>query len=404
MIVPSRRETDWTFSTEPGHLQLLLNSPQFSRLILIGNIPISPQPAISYTGSKQLIDPIDLEIAEQKLTPLLFALSPKSCLLKGLPEIPFLSYEDEVIHSVIVELCVGSLVGEMLVEDVELEGFEGREFRRRLRFKRMPNLIQTQIRIYPITGNGFVGLGKTEFCHDFRVLVHPYLTPMVAGVSLIGSYLDERIRCGFRPKAMCLGVGGGALLGFLNAQLGFEVLGVEADEVVLRVARQYFGLKDCDKLIRVCLGDGIELIEKFASKEKTSEIDFLGDHNSDGFHGKFDVIMVDLDSSDAKIGISAPPLEFIRKSVLLQARMVLHEQGILIINVIPPAVSFYETLIHKFQEVFEELYEIDVGNGENYVIIATTSVGTVSINCENSFMSKLRGAIQGLFIDSIRKI
>ncbi|PQQ06960.1 methyltransferase-like protein 13 [Prunus yedoensis var. nudiflora] len=77
----------------------------------------------------------------------------------------------------------------MVVEDVEIDsGGEAskREFRRRLRFKRMPNLVQT----------------------------------------------EGRIRSGFRPKALCLGVGGGALLGFLKAELGFQVVGVEADKEV----------------------------------------------------------------------------------------------------------------------------------------------------------------------------
>lgn len=261
----------------------------------------------------------------------------------------------------------------------------------------MPNLIQTQIRIYPKNGSKFLGLGETsEFCCDLGVLVQPYLAPMVAAVSLISSYIDERIRCGFRPRALCLGVGGGALLGFLNDKLDFEVVGVEADEVVLRVARQYFGLKD-DESVRVCLGDGVELIKKLCSTDKILEID-------DCFHGKFDVIMVDLDSSDAKIGTSAPPVELTNKSILLQARMILHEQGILVMNVIPNAVSFYETLVDTFREVFEEIYEIDVGNGENYVLIAIRSAGTVSVDKESCFMSKLKRAIQGLFIDSIRKI
>ncbi|XP_022640479.1 uncharacterized protein LOC106772352 [Vigna radiata var. radiata] len=37
MLVPEGREIDWIFSTELGHLQLLLSSPEISRLILIGN-------------------------------------------------------------------------------------------------------------------------------------------------------------------------------------------------------------------------------------------------------------------------------------------------------------------------------------------------------------------------------
>ena len=71
--------------------------------------------------------------------------------------------------------------------------------------------------------------------------MHPYLGPMVASLLLVGCCTEERIQCGFKPKALCIGVGGGALLRFLRAQLGFEVVGIEADEVLL-VARRYFWL------------------------------------------------------------------------------------------------------------------------------------------------------------------
>ena len=65
-----------------------------------------------------------------------------------------------------------------------------------------------------------------------------------------------------------------------------------------------------------------------------------------------DAIKVDLDSSDATNGTSAPPLEFIRKQVLLAAKSVLCDFGILAINVISPNRSFYEKLIYEFREVF----------------------------------------------------
>ncbi|GLU10908.1 hypothetical protein SLE2022_276850 [Rubroshorea leprosula] len=120
---------------------------------------------------------------------------------------------------------------------------------------------------------------------------------------------------------------------------------------------------------------------------------------------KFDVIMVDLDSSDMCNGVSAPPLEFVRKSVLLAAKSILGDFGIFVINVIPPSRLFYEKLIHQFKEVFHELYEIDSGNGDNFVLIAKV-LPIVSSNGdgENSFLKKLRLVISGAYMDSIRKI
>ncbi|KAI5344149.1 PREDICTED: methyltransferase 13 [Prunus dulcis] len=181
---------------------------------------------------------------------------------------PILSYEDNVIFSVVLERCVGSLVGEMVVEDVESGGEASkREFRRRLRFKRMSNLVQTEVRIVPNTGFGldYVEIGEVEFRLDNSILVHPYLVPMLASRQLIAFYIKGWIRSRFRLKALCLGVGGGALLGFLKAKLGFQVVGVE-DKEVLRVATKYYGLEDGGEHINVCVGDAIKVIEKLAGR------------------------------------------------------------------------------------------------------------------------------------------
>lgn len=333
------------------------------------------------------------------LKPLVIALSPKS--YRNL-EVPFLSFEDNIISSLVLEKCIGKFVGEMLVEDVEIEATgQGKEFRRRLRFKRMPNLVQTEIRIVPrkffSSDTVEIGGNHIEFRPDLGVLVHVYLVPMVASLALIDSLIEERVQAGLRPKALCLGVGGGALVGFLRTQLGFRVVGVEVDEEVLRVARMYFGLEDGD-FIRVRVGDGIELMEKLA-------------HRGSGHEGvahagpKFDVIMVDLDSGDLRNGVSAPPLEFVRKDVLLAARSILCESGIVVINTIPPCRLFYEMLVHDFQEIFPELYEIDVGNGENIILIAKVLPTASSINdCETKFLQNLRAAISGAYMDSIKRI
>ncbi|OIT38013.1 hypothetical protein A4A49_30819 [Nicotiana attenuata] len=410
MLVPINRESDWIFSTEQGHLQILLTFCYLSRLIIIGNSPNSPHPT-SYNPRMHSNCTADSSVVEEKLLPLLIELTPTSAFRRtgdGIPEIPFLSYEDGVIRSLVLERCVGQCVGEMLVEDVELELENGDiEFRRRLRFKRMPNLVQTQIRIRPKKVD-FVDMEGVEFeVVDDGVLVHPYLTPMAAGLSVIASYLDAQIEKGIKPKALCLGVGGGALLGFLSSQLGFLVLGVEIDHVILEVARRYFGLVHGD-LVHVCVGDAIEMIEKFATQVENGGFsggcDFAGKDCLDKIHGKFDVIMVDLDSSNASMGTSAPPLEFLQKSVLLAARTLLSKDGVVIINVIPSDQSSYKSVIVEFQQVFAGLYEIDVGNGENFVLIASTSeTGHVSCHHQSKFLKKLK-QVAGSYVDSIRMI
>ncbi|KAE8689249.1 S-adenosyl-L-methionine-dependent methyltransferases superfamily protein, putative isoform 2 [Hibiscus syriacus] len=328
MIVPKHRESDWLFSTEAGHLQLLLASPNIQRLILIGQQPIidgSSSPSIY----RRWIDSDSLNNLEMTLKPLVIALSPKIYFKNGNLEVPFSRYEDNVICSLVLEKCIGSFVGEMLVEDVEIESAnQGREFRRRLRFKRMPNLVQTEIRIVPKEVSCLdsleIGNDSLEFSPDLGTLVHVYLVPMVASLALTGSRIEELVEAGLRPKALCLGV----------------------DQEVLRVARKYFGLEDGD-LIRVCVGDGMELMDKLARGD-VGHID-----------PKFDVIMVDLDSDNMRNG-----------------------------------------------EVFPDLYEIDVENGENVVLIAAKALPCSSsiTDCENKFLQKLRLVISGAYMDSIKRI
>lgn len=419
MFVPKHREHDWIFSTESGHFQLLLSCPQFSRLILIGDDPTTDASPDSPITTNH--DSFDQKSRDESVKPLVIALSRKFCFdQNGIYNVPVLSYEDNVVSSVVLEKCVGEFVGEMLVEDVEIES-EGsecrkRELRRRLRFKRMPNLVQTEVKLVPEVGFSLDSVkigGNLRFRPDIGVLVHVYLVPMVASCALIGSYIGERIRFGFRPKALCVGVGGGALVSFLRTQLDFEVVGVEMDEVVLRVARQYFGLED-GEFLRVSVGDAIEFLEKLARRIVGKNWDSFGTFslkdgnfldNGDGLDNKFDVIMVDLDSGDARNGTSAPPSEFVRKDVLLAARLILSDFGIFVINVIPPSRSFYDMLIQEFRDIFQELYEIDVGNGENFVLIATgLSIVSSASDRENDFIKKLRLLISGEYMDSIRKI
>ncbi|CAA7033915.1 unnamed protein product [Microthlaspi erraticum] len=382
ILVPKHRETDWIFSTESGHLQLLLNLPGISRLILIGD-DRSDSPTVYH---RPIDEDNDSEKLEQRLKPLAVALSPKTLTGGEIDDVPFLIFDDDVVSSVALEKSVGPFVGEMLIEDVEIEIDNGvREFRRRLRFKRMPNLVQSDIKIVPRSSSSALNpsppsLTTTEFRPDLTDLVHPYLAPMVASLSLIGSHIESK------PKALCIGVGGGGLLSFLTLQLGFEVTGVEIDPEVLRIARQYFGLEE--SFARVHVEDGIDFLKRYSSTCCDDD-------------AKYDVLMVDLDSTDPIHGVSAPPIEFVGRDVLLAARNVLVPSGVFVINVIPPSKTFYQELKEEFREVFAELYEIDVGNGENFVLIATVAAR----DRKNGFnRENLTSAVLVKYIDAIRRI
>lgn len=313
---------------------------------------------------------------------------------------PLLSFQDDLLRLVPVKIVTGPVVGEMLVEDVAVDcAPDPTELRRRLRFKRMPCLVQTQVRL--VRQSSYVASSLLEALEEGPgsllqpevggLLVQPYLQAMVAGLAVIASSVEEIVRSGARPRCLCAGIGGGALLMSIRMGLRFNVLGVEADCVVLDVARNHFGLVE-DEFLDARVGDAIQMIQDFAHRGEP-------DMN-------FSAIMVDLDSSDAMCGVSAPPLEMTHGSILLAARTILHHHGVLILNVIPPAAdgSFYKGLIDVLRQVFSELYEIDAGNGENFVLIATVSPNETTLGDNSAhFLMELR-KLTGDFLEHIRKI
>ncbi|KAJ4818187.1 Methyltransferase-like protein 13 [Rhynchospora pubera] len=409
MLVPPGRESDWIFSTEAGHLHLLLSSssPPFSRLVLIGSLPSSFP--IPYTRVPPLPDK-DLDSIQDSLLPLLLALSPKSAFDQGyIPEVPFLSFEDDALHILPVEVLEGPSVGEMIVEDVAIQKDAScvPQIRRRLRFKRMPNLIQTQIRLIPdldlspcSSSDLLSMLESRSFRLESASLVQPYLAPMVAGLSLIANVAEEKIASEIRPSCLCVGVGGGALLTCLRIQFGFDVHGLETDSVVVEVARKYFGLVE-DEFLGVSIGDGIGIIKRYAREKER------GNNRLEKFSSSFDAVMVDLDSEDIISGVSAPPLEFIEKDVLLAVKAVLCKTGILVMNVIPPLDdgSFYRHLVSVLSNMFVELYKIDVQDNENFVIVATRSeIQISSAESRHQFLRKLEEVVGPQLVSSITKI
>lgn len=250
MFVPAGLENDWMFSTESGHYQFLFNLPGILCPILVGDQEsVNADNSAVYNRSLKEVTASLWSRLVVSLQPLFLALFPKSCFENAILGISILSYVDNVICCEVLDKCIGSSIGEFLVENVEIERESGigmsetREFRRRLRYKTMPNLIQTEIRIIPQANQSLdnIEIQNIKFKQDTKNLVHPYLPAMVASLSLINSSIDEHIQNGNKSKALCFGIGGGALLTFLATHLDFEVDRVEIDMEVLRVLEQYFG-------------------------------------------------------------------------------------------------------------------------------------------------------------------
>jgi hypothetical protein len=246
---------------------------------------------------------------KKQLGPLVVALAPRICFQAGPPVIPFVSYADNILQRIVVEGAYSTLTGAIVVEDVALldenatissssssrtddskdsdvqflpcvvdEGLrrkapklrrkapqlkqlcdeEDRDrksvrvvWRRRLRFKRMPNLIQTEVSLNFQSGTqtsaseaqsnvkdlssvdrimhggtqrlGVCGQTNGGLHLDHSQLVHKYLAPIVAGLVLVAPALEAWMELGKRVKVLALGIGGGALPIFLHKHFGFHV-------------------------------------------------------------------------------------------------------------------------------------------------------------------------------------
>jgi len=87
----------------------------------------------------------------------------------------------------------------------------------------------------------------------------------------------------------------------------------------------------------------------------------------------------------------------------LAARIALHEHGLLAINVVPSSKCFYNELVSAFHEVFLDLYEIKVNNGDNYVLLASPfCIG--SDGKDSGFAHKVKQVITGGYVNQIRKL
>lgn len=249
-------------------------------------------------------DDDDDEGLKKQLGPLVVALAPRICFQAGPPVIPFVSYADNILQRIVVERAYSTLTGAIVVEDVALldenattsnsgsssgrtddskdsdvqfppcvvdEGLRRKApqlkqlcdeedrysksvrvvWRRRLRFKRMPNLIQTevslnfqsgtqtsaseaQINVKDLSSVDRIVHGRTQrlgVCGqtngglhlDHSRLVHKYLAPIVAGLVLVAPALEAWMELGKRVKVLALGIGGGALPIFLHKHFGFHI-------------------------------------------------------------------------------------------------------------------------------------------------------------------------------------
>ncbi len=149
-----------------------------------------------------------------------------------------------------------------------------------------------------------------------------------------------------RPqRVLVVGLGGGTLPMYIHRHWPrCRIDCVEIDPEVVRVAKEYFGFKE-DELLRAHVGDGREFVEKVREP--------------------YDLIFLDAYGADS-IPFHLATVEFLQA-----ARKATTPDGLVVGNVWSrDSNRLYDRMVRTYQEVFPELYRVDVPAAGNRILLA----------------------------------
>lgn len=130
-------------------------------------------------------------------------------------------------------------------------------------------------------------------------------------------------------------------------------MAVEIDPEMLTVATKYFGLSLDDRL-KVEIRDGIDFLEESVD---------VGRH--------FKAILFDVDSKDPTLGMSCPPQAFIEQSVLSNARKLVGDDGIFVLNLVCRDESLRGKVVDGLRQVFKYVMSYKLEEDVNEIFYCT---------------------------------
>ncbi|KAL1022484.1 hypothetical protein UPYG_G00028340 [Umbra pygmaea] len=358
-IVPQGRESDWLYGSVEGRGQLAA-SANFRRLIVV-----AMHRDQEYT---------DMQAVQSELSSMVMELAPP-----GMPanqQIPFLSVGGELGWREVVTRGTSELSGQYSVEDVR--GEDGHLYRR-LVFLGNEGVVQSESRLTdpsatvsssqkkkksrrkakpsaspPNSTSSLIPGGAHAVDKGFLCCAHHRV--MVAGLALLGvgseHLKDDPV------TVLLVGLGGGGLPQFLRDFVpGARVEVVELDPAVLEVAQGWFGFTPDDRLT-VTLGDGLERI---------NDLERGGN--------QYDVIMFDVDSKDASLGMSCPPPAFVETSFLQKVGKMLTPRGMFMLNLVCRDSALKKSVLIGVRAVFPRVLSRVIDGEVNEVLLCSRQVG-----------------------------
>ncbi len=165
----------------------------------------------------------------------------------------------------------------------------------------------------------------------------PYAEVMPVGLALVED----------PQRVLIVGLGGGTIPSFLRKhypRLTIDV--VEIDPVVVEVAEKFFGFRK-DARMKAYVHDGRRFIEL------------------EWCRNRYDVIFLDA------FGADNVPYDLATREFLQAVRRALTPKGIVVGNIWSRnSNSLYDSMVRTYQEVFDELYILDVRARGNKILIA----------------------------------
>ncbi|KAJ8688488.1 hypothetical protein QAD02_024283 [Eretmocerus hayati] len=319
-IVPQGREVDWIFGTKQGR-QNLLSSVQYDRLAIV----------ILRRGQHFS----DLETIKSELGDSVKHFAPFA--LSG--TIPFLSLGSDIGNRKICYEGKSDFSGSFVVEEIET----GDGLFRRLIFLNNQFVVQSEARLKKITSRR----KKIKFVVDPHYLACDHHLYMSVGLK---SALQKRDV----GRIIIIGLGGGGLCTFIRQYLPqADIIVVEIDECILKVAKEYFDLAVGEKM-QVNIADGIEYIRNSVKQKE-----------------KYDAILLDVDSKDQSVGMSCPPKQFVELDFLEDMANCLTDDGILILNLVARNVKIRTNVIEDLRKVFKFVASYQTSEDVNKILFCT---------------------------------
>ncbi|CAG9771157.1 unnamed protein product [Ceutorhynchus assimilis] len=335
LIVPEGREAEWLFSTKAGRKNLI-EITKLNRLTIV----------IMHRGQKYE----SLELVEKELEEIVCNLAPANLTAR---KIPFLTVGSaELGKRTIKHEGTSPFSGNYIIEDVE-HNDDNLKYRR-LYYLSSQLVIQSEAKLKTIRQRS----GTKKEVVDLTVLTcqhHVYMS--IAAHAAVNK----------NSKVVVLGLGGGGLCSFLHNFLPqTDIVGVEIDPEMLKIATKWFGFQPNSKL-QAKIQDGLEFIRQL---------------DSDGL--TVDAILCDVDSKSTEIGMSCPPKEFLASDFLGSISKVIGKRGLFVANIVLRDQTLRPGILATLQDVFKMVVAYKLSKDLNEIFVCTNFDGK-----KEEFLDKL---------------